>query len=138
MSLTLIPGRGRARHRGKSGLQLQRELADAERRVAALTAGNDQLAAERNQLERQLDEAAIDLSTALDDLRISRAETERAREALTATQARLANVTAVSDLPQHTSTPPLPRFEDGPVVRLGTSPMAVTDPSGVQADTPAA
>lgn len=68
MTLNLIPGRVRGRHRGKSGLQLQRELADAERRIASLTAGMDQLAAERNDIAGQLDQAQIALGTAGEEI----------------------------------------------------------------------
>jgi hypothetical protein len=130
-----IPRVHRSRHRGKSGLQLQRELIASERKVAALVAANDQLTASRDQLERQLDEAGIDRSAALHDLRIAKAETARAMEALTATKARLANATAVSDLPQHVSTQPIPtvqqRFEAGAVIRVGVSPLAGTRPEHV-------
>lgn len=61
----LIPTfKGAAKHRGKSGLQLQRELAAAERRIAALTAGIDQIAAERSTAEERLDDAQLALDTA--------------------------------------------------------------------------
>jgi hypothetical protein len=130
----LSPG---GKHRGKSPTALRRELAAAERRIAGLTAAYDQLAAERNDLETQLDQAGIDYSTALDDLRIARRETARVQAALTATTARLANATAVSDLPQHISTQPIPtlrdRFEAGRVVRLGASPLAGRDPAHIPA-----
>ncbi|MGW0920175.1 hypothetical protein ACWD3J_14295 [Streptomyces sp. NPDC002755] len=140
MALYLIPG---GKHRGKSAPALRRELAAAERRITQLLASLDQLAAERNQLERELDQASIDVSTVHDDLRIARGETDRALAALTATAADLANATAISDLPQHISTQPIPtltqRFETGRVVRLGRSPMAGRTPqhtpSWVRTDT---
>ncbi|MGW0904940.1 hypothetical protein [Streptomyces sp. NPDC002853] len=118
--------------------QLVREADDAACRLIEMATEIDELKAERGGLEAQLDQAGIDVSTVLDDLRISRGETERALAALTATKADLANATAVSDLPQHVSTQPVPvvqqRFADGPVVHLNASPMAaVTDPGHVRA-----
>ncbi|MGY1579202.1 hypothetical protein [Streptomyces sp. MN13] len=65
-----IPGlRGTGAHRGKSGLELQRDLADAETQVARLTAGIDQISAERNTAERRADQAAIDLGIARKEIR---------------------------------------------------------------------
>ncbi|MGW5173205.1 hypothetical protein ACWERY_02405 [Streptomyces sp. NPDC004082] len=132
----------RAKHRGYTPWQLVQKIGRLEReandytcQLVALATEVDELHAERDQMERQLDEAGIDLSSALDDLRIAKAETARALEALTATQARLANATAVSDLPQHVSTQPIPtvqrRFETGPVIRVGASPLAGTRPEHV-------
>lgn len=92
-----IPGlKTTARHRGKSGLQLQRELAAAERRIAALTAGIDQISAERNQLEAQLDEAGIELSGARHDLQAALNGQKRLNAALRAWEARWANAHPVN------------------------------------------
>jgi septal ring factor EnvC (AmiA/AmiB activator) len=134
--------RTRAKHRGKTPWQLVQTIGRLERasdakdcELVAMATRIAELTAERNQLEQQLDEAAIDVSTALDDVRIARNETARAQDALTATRAQLANATAVSDLPQHTSTHPIPtvqqRFEQGHAIRLGASPMAATDPGRI-------
>lgn len=64
MSLHLIPGRKQAKHRGKSGLELKRELAAAEQQIIALTAGIDQISAERNAAEDRADRAAFFLAAA--------------------------------------------------------------------------
>lgn len=63
-----IPGLSRGRHRGKSGLQLQRELDAAERRIIALTAGIDQISAERNGAEGRADDTAMDLEAANEEI----------------------------------------------------------------------
>ncbi|WP_109030072.1 hypothetical protein [Streptomyces rubrogriseus] len=135
--------RTRAKHRGLTPWQLIQKIGRLEREadnrtclMVEMATQIDELTAERNQLEEQLDTAAIDLSTALDDLRISRQETARTQDALTATQAQLANATAVSDLPQNVATQPIPivdRFGNGPVIRIGASPLATTDPVQVPA-----
>lgn len=60
------------------------------------------------------------------------AQLECLRQALTATQAALANATKVSDLPQHVSTAPLnvslirERFTTGPVITLDRRPLPGT------------
>ncbi|MGW1949937.1 hypothetical protein ACWCRC_37230 [Streptomyces sp. NPDC001940] len=100
--------------------------------VAQLEGENTALIAENTTLETQLDQAAIDISGLGEDLRVARGENLRLDAALTATNARLANATSVGPLPQHVSTQPVPivqRFESGPVLRAGASPLAaVTDP----------
>jgi hypothetical protein len=63
----LIPGRRHAKHRGKSGLELRRELAASEGKIASLTAATDQISAERNELASELDKAAIDYNDLLND-----------------------------------------------------------------------
>ncbi|MFE6355923.1 hypothetical protein ACFVOO_24080 [Streptomyces rochei] len=62
--MTITLGRKTRKHRGKSGLQLVRELAAAEQKVASLTAGIDQIAAERNEANERADKTALDLDTA--------------------------------------------------------------------------
>lgn len=69
MSLHLIPGRKQAKHRGKSGLELKRELAAAERQIVSLTAGIDQVSAERNEAEGRADETVMDLEAAREEIR---------------------------------------------------------------------
>ncbi|MGW7726290.1 hypothetical protein ACWGJ6_23510 [Streptomyces canus] len=71
MTLTIpfVGRRDHARHRGKSGLQLQRELAAAERKIASLTAGIDQISAERNDSEKRADDAQLALNTAGEEIR---------------------------------------------------------------------
>lgn len=133
--------RTKVSHRGLTPWQLIQKIGRLEREADNRTCAMvematriDELTAERNQLEQQLDTAAVDLSTALDDARIARQETARTLDALTATQAQLANATAVSDLPHLTATQPIPivqRFDTGPVIRLGRSPLATTDPGHV-------
>ncbi|MFJ2961230.1 hypothetical protein ACIPIC_02835 [Streptomyces collinus] len=130
--------RTRAKHRGFTPWQLIQKIGRLEREadakdcdLVAMATRIAELTAERNQLEEQLDTAAVDYSTALDDLRIARNETARTQEALTATKAQLANATAVSDLPKHTGQGLQQRFEQGPAIRLGASPMAVTDPGRI-------
>jgi uncharacterized coiled-coil DUF342 family protein len=130
--------RTRAKHRGFTPWQLIQKIGRLEReadkrtcQLVAMATEIDELRAERDQLEQDFDKAAIDYAAALDDLRIARGETARALEAFTATKAQLANATAVSDLPKHTGGGLQQRFEQGPTVRLGASPMAVTDPGRI-------
>jgi chromosome segregation ATPase len=51
--MNLIPARYRNRHRGKTGLQLQRELTQAEDRSTSLTAALDQALAELTDLRAE-------------------------------------------------------------------------------------
>jgi hypothetical protein len=67
VSLNLIPGRRHAKHRGKSGLELRRELAVAEGKIASLTAAIDQISAERNTAEKRADKTAIELAGVRED-----------------------------------------------------------------------
>ncbi|MFE2832254.1 hypothetical protein ACFXI6_14570 [Streptomyces mirabilis] len=53
MSMNLIPARYRNRHRGKTGLQLQRELTHAEDKATSLTAALDQATAELTDLREE-------------------------------------------------------------------------------------
>lgn len=127
----LSSARSAARHRQMTRLEMAAYIAKLEGQNTALTADN-------TLLERQLDAAGIELSGALDDLRVARNENLRLDAALTATNAELANATAVSQLPQHISTQPTPivqRFETGPVLRAGASPLAVGNPGQVRQTT---
>lgn len=117
--------------------RLRQEADDTVCRMIAMATEIDELKADRRQLEDQLDQAGIDRSGSLEDLRVAKAEAARALAALTATEAKLANATAQSQLPQHISTQPVPtvrqRFESGPVVHVGVSPLAaVTNPGHVR------
>lgn len=149
MTLTdYVPGlKGTAKHRGKSGLQLQRELADAERRIAALAAGIDQISAERNHLEAQLDEAGIELSGARHDLHVAHKEQERMGDALRAWEARWANahpinVPAPRDVRADDDRPTTPHGIDvssiraiHPVIPIAERPAApdATSPANIPA-----
>ncbi|MET7429572.1 hypothetical protein ABZT16_11320 [Streptomyces flaveolus] len=59
------------RHRGKSVADLKAELNAADRIIIRQIAELDQLRAERDQLETQLDKAGIELSGAREDHRIA-------------------------------------------------------------------
>jgi chromosome segregation ATPase len=90
--------RTRRKHRGKTPWQLVQTIGRLEREadvreceLVALATRVSELYGERTQLEGQLDQAAIDLSTALDDLR-------QAREQLAAYKAAEANTNRV-DVP---------------------------------------
>ena len=127
----LSTARSAARHRQMSRLEMAAYIAQLEGQNTALTAEN-------TLLERQLDAAGIELSGALEDVRVARNENLRLDAALTATNAQLANATAKSDLPQHISTQPTPtvqRFDTGPVLRSGASPLAVVDPGQIRRTT---
>jgi hypothetical protein len=126
----LIPTwRGVAKHRGKSGLQLVRELAAAELKVASLTAGIDQIAAERNSAEERLDNAGQEIqqleeTVRLRDQRIADLEHRvdvgvKAEHVIAQTQ----EMEIPADLRE--------RFADGPVVALNQTPMARRSPDHV-------
>ncbi|MFD8008140.1 hypothetical protein [Streptomyces mirabilis] len=66
MSLNLIPARYRNRHRGKTGLQLQRELTRVEDKATSLTAALDQAMAELTDLHAE-NAALRNLKAAADD-----------------------------------------------------------------------
>jgi chromosome segregation ATPase len=66
VSLNLIPARYRNRHRGKTGLQLQRELTQAEDKATSLTAALDQAMAELTDL-REENAALRNLKAGADD-----------------------------------------------------------------------
>ncbi|WP_329143598.1 hypothetical protein OIU91_06345 [Streptomyces sp. NBC_01456] len=85
-----------ARHRGESTLQIRIVNARLEQQVEELTGQLIRLAGEAELLDMQMDEAAIDYSCALDDLRIVREENARLAAAVTAWEARYANDHPVS------------------------------------------
>lgn len=98
MTLTdLIPGlKGIGRHRNKTAGQLRRELDAVLCELTLMATRNSELRTERNQLEAQLDEAAIELSGARHDLHIAGNEEKRLKSALTAWEARWANAHPIS------------------------------------------
>ncbi|GGU52161.1 hypothetical protein [Streptomyces lavendofoliae] len=88
--------RTRARHRGLTPWQLIQKIGRLEReadstacQLVAMATEIDGLRRERNELEAQLDDAGIDLSGALEDLRAAEVELRELR-------AFKANTTAVS------------------------------------------
>lgn len=87
--------RSRARHRGQSRRELlqvvrrlEREADETACQLVAMATEIDELTALKTRLEEDFDRAAVDYSTALDDLR-------QAREDNTRLQAELANATAI-------------------------------------------
>jgi uncharacterized membrane protein YccC len=145
-------------HRGLSCLELHRLLGELQREVhglmpraeqaAALEARFDGQARTIRSLREQLDEARqIRADVYAKAGRYDEAE-QQAGEArrqlasqtdeLRALRAFKANVNSVKPLPHHQApaTPPADRFETGTPVRLGASPLAVTNPGhGSNADT---
>ncbi|MCM3822573.1 hypothetical protein ACP4TB_30345, partial [Streptomyces sp. DR3-1] len=87
-------------------------------------------------LMAQLDQAGIDVSGALEDVRVARAELAQAEQAVADRDRRIADLErrlAVGVRAAHViaDTQPCPtvnpdRFEHGPVRRLGASPLADT------------
>lgn len=127
--------RSHRQHRGKSGLQLKRELAAAERRILSLTAGIDQISAERNAAEKRADQAQINLGTALEEIRqledvvrLRDQEIKRLNERITVG----VNAEHVIAKTQEIDVSELRRrFDTGSPVRLGASPVATTNPGRV-------
>jgi hypothetical protein len=122
-----IPGlRGTGSRRGKTPAQLRAELDEATCQLVALATENDELRGERNQLQQDFDRAAIDYSTALDDLRQARETTARLRAHLANTHridvpCGIRDTTAIEDQ----ATMPVPVIT--PVLPLHDAPFA-TDP----------
>lgn len=137
-------------HRGMSCLELHRLLGELQRRVRRLTARAEQA----DGMERRIDEQALTIGSLREQLgtakrirdevhakaiRYDEAEARAASAGqmladqtveLMALRAFKANVNSVSTLP--TPAPPaMPtqaRFDQGPAVRLGASPMATANP----------
>jgi chromosome segregation ATPase len=120
--------------------RLEREVDSKDCELVGLATRVSELYTERNQLEEQLDTAAIDLSTALDDLRLEREETARLREQLAAYKSREANANRVDVPPMVRDTSAIEDQATGPIdVRalweardaglLGIGP--VTDPGRI-------
>ncbi|MEW2147730.1 hypothetical protein AB0909_00590 [Streptomyces albidoflavus] len=122
-----IRTRTRGRHRGATPAELRATHAEDVRTIDALRGTVTDLMA-------QLDRAGIDFSGALEDLRVARAELAQAEEAVKLRDRRIADLEhriAVGVRAEHViaDTQPCPvlgRFEQGPVRRLGASPLADT------------
>lgn len=140
-------------HRGMSCLELHRKLGELQRRIRQLASRAEQATA----LEARLDEQALTINSLREqlarakqiredvDVRASRCtEAEMRAEALerelndqtvelVALRQFKANVNSVSSLPPAgPAAPPADRFEGGQgPVRLGASPLAVTNPGRV-------
>lgn len=122
-----IRTRARGRHRGASPAELRAAHREDVRTI-------DALRAEVATLTLQLDQASVDVSGALEDRRIARAELAQAEQAVKDRDRRIADLKqriAVGVRAEHViaDTQPCPvldRFEDGPVRRLGASPLADT------------
>lgn len=144
--------RTKARHRGLTPWQLVQKIRRLEQgldettcKVIELATENDVLKAERNRLEGDFDQAAIDLSGAREDLRAAEDEIAYLRKRLAPFLAAEANETAVTVPPMHRdtsdgadqATEPIDvrdlraRFAEGPVVTLHPSPQAAVDPAHV-------
>ncbi|MEU2313095.1 hypothetical protein [Streptomyces albidoflavus] len=123
----MIRTRTRGRHRGATPTELRAAHAVDVRTIDALRGTVVDLMA-------QLDQAGIDVSGALEDVRVARAELAQAEEAVKLRDRRIADLErriAVGVRAEHiiADTQPCPilgRFEDGPVRRLGASPLADT------------
>jgi seryl-tRNA synthetase len=119
--------RTRAKHRGMKPWELIQKIGRLEReadntacQLIRLATEVDELKAERNTLRDDFDRAAIAYSGALEDRRTAVEEIAHLKAELTAAQSQVANATAISELPQHISTQPVPLWQ---------SPMAaVTNP----------
>lgn len=122
----LIHARGR--HRGATPAELRAAHAEDVRTI-------DALRGTVTDLMTQLDRAGIDFSGALEDVRVARAELAQAEQAVADRDRRIADLEhrlAVGVRAEHViaDTQPCPvlddRFEQGPVRRLGASPLADT------------
>lgn len=71
----------RTRHRAPSPAEVRQQNSRLAAENERLRNSNRRLAAERNELEAQLDTAAIDYSGALEDLRTAREENQQLRAA---------------------------------------------------------
>ncbi len=123
-----IRTRTRGRHRGATPAELRAAHAEDVRTI-------DALRGTVTDLMTQLDQAGIDVSGALEDLRVARAELAQAEQAVADRDRRIADLehrVAVGVRAEHViaDTQPCPvlddRFEQGPVRRLGASPLADT------------
>ncbi|MFJ3563254.1 hypothetical protein [Streptomyces diastaticus] len=122
----LIHARGR--HRGATPAELRATHREDVRTI-------DALRAEVATLTLQLDQASVDVSGALEDRRVARAELAQAEQAVADRDRRIADLEhriTVGVRAAHViaDTQPCPtldgRFEHGPVRRLGASPLADT------------
>ncbi|MFB7244577.1 hypothetical protein ACFCYX_19215 [Streptomyces populi] len=134
-------------HRGLSCRELHHLLGEAERQVRELTPRAEQAAALEARFDRQarairsLREQLVEAkavraavnakATAFDEAEARAAAAEQLladqTAELVALRAFRDNVNSVSTLPQAPAGPPVDRFEAGSPVRLGASPLAITD-----------
>ncbi|MFD5027052.1 hypothetical protein [Streptomyces sp. NPDC058373] len=123
-----IRTRTRGRHRGATPAELRAAHAEDVRII-------DALRGTVADLMTQLDQAGIDFSGALEDLRVARAELAQAEQAVTDRDRRIADLERrieVGVRAAHVIADTQPcqvlddRFEHGPVRRLGASPLADT------------
>ncbi|MEU7377679.1 hypothetical protein [Streptomyces albidoflavus] len=122
-----IRTRTRGRHRGATPAELRARHAEDVRTI-------DALRGTVADLMTQLDRAGIDFSGALEDVRVARAELAQAEQAVADRDRRIADlehrlavgVRAAHVIADTQPCPVLGRFEDGPVRRLGASPLADT------------
>lgn len=134
MALHLHLPHTRGRHRATDEVaRLRHQLEGAGCLIAGLRADIAEANAARdaaNAKANRVDEAEA-------EARKAREEADQMRTELVELRAFKANITAVSDLPSVVDTQPIDvqplrdRFEAGPVVRLGASPLAATDPAHV-------
>lgn len=135
-----------AKHRGKTPTELKAEIRDLKAKNAALdrltedlscrlaqqVSENKDLRTENNTLQEQVDTAAIDLSGALEDLRVERADNLRYRVAeqnanrVSIPASGHREVEEGNEVTQPIPIPVVQRFVAGPVVTLAAK--AVTDP----------
>lgn len=130
--------RSYGRHRAKTPAELRAELDEADCRLIALTAEVDRHAAQASALEYQLGQAGIRYSGALEDLRLSTEALQQVEATIRLRDAEVAALRERIDIgikAEHViaQTQEIPQldgwFTTGPVVRLGTSPLAaVTNP----------
>lgn len=105
----LTRARSLGRHRGKTPAQLRSELDAATCHLVAMATEIDELKANRNQLEAQLDQAGIDYSGALDDLRQAREERNEWRGQALALRARFGAQLAAEANANRIDVPPMVR-----------------------------
>ncbi|NED31027.1 hypothetical protein [Streptomyces sp. SID8499] len=114
--------RTRRKHRGKTPWQLVQTIGRLEReadaatcQMVAMATEIDGLKAANARLEADFDQAAIDYSTALDDLRQARDENDRLAAELAAMKATEANATAVTVPPMVRDTSVVEDQATGPI-----------------------
>jgi len=137
VSLHLIPHRRTNRHRGKSGRELQQELVAAEQTIAALTAGIDQITAERNAANQRADQTAVDLGTAHEEIHRLETVVRRRDQEIQQLNERITVAVKAEHVIARTQELDVSelrdRFTTGTPVRLGASPLAATNPGHVPA-----
>lgn len=121
----LTRARSLGRHRGKTPAQLRSELDTATCHLVAMATEIDELKAARNRLEAQLDEAGIDYSGALDDLRKARGERDDWRDQALRLRAKFGPQLAAEANANRITVPPMIR-DTSAVEDQATGPIDVT------------